>query len=134
MTEAVERLPRQAGFSPRVPCGRGGVFLPVAHPEHALCHIAAPAISEHSIFHAAAAHSAAMRSAAMHPFRVPESCTIEGGPDCGIPSSALGRSPGGGRRGRSPLRFGPGHVLCTVDAIRFVASKDMPVDEQVTAK
>jgi len=69
----VEGLPRQAGFSPGVPSGRGGVLLPVAHPEHALCHIAAQADPEHSVNYASAVHFAAM-----HPFRVPRSYTIEG--------------------------------------------------------
>ena len=72
LAEAVEGLPRQAGFSPGVPHGRGGVLLPVAHPEHALCHIAAQASSDCSVSYAAAMHSTAM-----HPFRVPTSDTIE---------------------------------------------------------
>jgi len=60
LAEAVEGLPRQAGFSPGVPCGRGGVLLPVARPEHTLCHIAAQTSSEHSVSCAAAMHSAVM--------------------------------------------------------------------------
>ena len=42
LTEAVEGLPWQAGLGPGVFRGRVGVLFAMAHPEHPLCHIAAP--------------------------------------------------------------------------------------------